>query len=432
MATLRAFCGLFFNSEVVGDVSRVVAPPYDVIDEAKKRRLQQRSPYNIVRLIMPQDPGDSAFWNTSVAVYRAWKRGEVLIRDETPCLYLHRQTFDAPQGRVTRTGIIGALRCMELGSGGVLPHEMTFPRTRSQRLYLLRSCRANFSQVFMVFRDGEERILPSLEAAASSPPFMEFLDDEGVEHQVWRLEDAEEIAVIAEALQGKKLIIADGHHRYESALAYSGEDPSVRDPNHPRKFVSATLVRSGDPGLVILPVHRVLKRLPLPLEEIYRRLEKYFELEVVRRSADERRGSLAAGLREGGSARFLMATGEEVMRLVLRRRVVPDKVIKGGESSRWKGLDVSILHALILREAMGLNPETLAENGELSFTPWESVALDDVASGKASAAFLVRPTRMEDIWSIAESGERMPHKSSYFYPKLPSGLVIYDHETAFA
>lgn len=431
MVLLRAFRGLFYNREVVGDISRVIAPPYDVIDEALKRKLHERSPYNVVRLILPQDAGDRAFWNTSAAVFRAWKRGEVLLRDTVPCLYLHRQTFASPQGRVTRTGVIGALRCMELGPRGVLPHEMTFPRTRSQRLYLLRSCRANFSQVFMVFRDGEEDVREVLDNLASRPPCLEFVDDGGVEHQLWRVEDEGEIARIAMAVRGGNLIIADGHHRYETALIYSTEDPAIKDPDHPRKFVSVTLVGSQDPGLVILPVHRVLKKLTLPIEEVYRRLEKYFELEVVQGDVAARRGSLAATLHEGGSARFIMATGREIVRLVLRRGVVPAKEIAGEESRRWKELDVSILHALVLGAVMGLQPEKLAENGELSFTPWESEALDRVSSGEASVAFLVRPTRMEDIWEIAEAGERMPHKSSYFYPKLPSGLVIYDHESAF-
>jgi uncharacterized protein (DUF1015 family) len=221
-------------------------------------------------------------------------------------------------------------------------------------------------------------------------------------------------------------------HRYETALAFSKEDPTIKDPGHPCKFVSATLVRSRDPGLVILPVHRVLRKLPLPLEEIYRRLERYFELQVVQGNAAERRGSLAADLQREGRARFIMVTGREIMRLVLRRGVVPAREIEGAESRRWKELDISVLHALVLKEVMGLQPERLAEKGELSFTPWESEALDQVSSGKASAAFLVRPTRMEDIWEIASAGERMPHKSSYFYPKLPSGLVIYDHESAFS
>ncbi|MBC7247883.1 MAG: DUF1015 domain-containing protein [Actinobacteria bacterium] len=432
MAILRPFRGLFYNREVVGDISRVIAPPYDIIDEAKKQKLQERSPYNIVRLILPRDEEEKAFWNTSAAVYRAWKRGEVLLRDEAPCLYLHCQTFASPQGRITRTGIIGALRCMELGPRGVLPHEMTFPRTRSQRLYLLRSCRANFSQVFMVFRDGEEDVRQALDDVTTRPPFVEFVDDEGVEHRMWRVEDTGEIVRIAGALRAGNLIIADGHHRYETALAFSKEDPTIRDPGHPCKFVSATLVRSQDPGLVILPVHRVLKKLHLPLEETYRRLERYFELQVVQGNAAERRGSLAADLQREGRARFIMVTGREIMRLVLRRGVVPAREIEGKESRRWKELDISILHALVLKEVMGLQPERLAENGELSFTPWESEALDQVSSAKASVAFLVRPTRMEDIWEIASAGERMPHKSSYFYPKLPSGLVIYDHESAFS
>ncbi len=430
LARIRPFHGLYYNQRVVGDISRVVAPPYDVIDEAKKLNLQKRSPYNIVRLILPQDPGDKDFWNTSAAVYRAWKRGDVLVRDEAPCIYLHQQTFDAPQGRVTRTGIICALRCSEFGSGGVLPHEMTFSRTRSERLYLLRCCRANFSQVFMVYRDGEEEILPLIEEAVSREPFMGFTDDEGVEHLLWRMEDPEVTAHIARAVEEKEIIIADGHHRYETALIYSGEDPSVADPGHPRKYVSVTLVRSQDPGLVILPVHRVLKTLPEGSGDIEDRLREYFDVEAVPQGVTERRGPLTAHLPETGPAAFLMATRDKVLRLTLNRRVNPDKAIAGGQSSRWKRLDISILHALVLRGALGLDTEVLAENGELYFTPWES--LDDLCSGRADVAFLIRPTRMEEIWEIARGGERMPHKSSYFYPKLPSGLIIYDHEVGFS
>lgn len=428
---IRPFRATFYNPHVVNDMSRVVSPPYDVIDEARKERLRSRSPYNIVRLILPGGHDQVDFWNHSASLFRAWKKGEVMIPDASKGFYLHRQTFCSPLGgALSRTGVIVALRCQALGES-VMPHEKTFPRVRSERLHLLRACRANFSQVFTVYRDPGEEVLPVLEKAAAGDPLMEFRDDEGVEHRLWRLEENDVVESLARAMAGRKLIIADGHHRYETALAYSREDPVVNHPDHPGKFVSVTLVRSEDAGLIILPVHRVLD-VPLPpLKDLEEKLSAYFELAPLRHGGGERRGSLAEVLMRAERPSFLMATREGVVNLVLRPRVEPYRVIQGGESRRWKELDISILHALVFKECLGLDPEALAENGKLSFTPWESEALDRVDSGAATAAFLVRSTRMEDIWEIAEGGERMPHKSSYFHPKLPSGMVIYDHETAF-
>ncbi len=428
---IRPFRATLYNPSIVEDLSRVLAPPYDVIDEAGKERLRSRSPYNIVRLILPESAVDVDFWHRSAAFFRAWKKGEILVLDDSRCLYLHRQAFSfAPEGTFVRTGIIAALKCQELGRS-ILPHELTFPRTRSERLNLLRACRANFCQVFVVFRDPEEELLSIMEEAASGPPCLEFRDEEGVEHSLWRLPEGEETERISRYMADRKLIIADGHHRYETALAYSREGSSAGPAGDARRFLSVTLVRSEDPGLVILPVHRLLK-VPVPApEEAGERLERYFRVESLAGEEWSRRGLLSESLKVPGPPAFIMATRRGLWRLTLREGVRPDKVITGGESRRWKELDVSVLHALLFRECLGLDAGALAEDGLLSFTPWESTALDQVVEGGAEAAFLVRPVSIQDIWQIAEKGERMPHKSSYFHPKLPSGLVIFDHETAF-
>ncbi|MBN2026364.1 MAG: DUF1015 domain-containing protein [Actinobacteria bacterium] len=433
MADIRAFRGTFYNPQVVQDLSRTVAPPYDVIDEKQRNSLLARSPYNIVRLILPQKESRRAFWNSSAALYRAWKMGEVLTADSGRCIYIYRQTFDLPDGRtMSRTGVLALLRCRDFASGEVLPHEKTFPRTRVERLNLLRSCRANFSQIFTVFRDESEEVGGFIEEASSTDASMAFRDEEGIRHDVWRMEEGEQTRRLADILGDKKLIIADGHHRYETALAYSKEDAGAAGIDRPSAYASVALFRSEDPGLTILPVHRLLRRVKMPLHEIRRRLERYFDIETIQRDITERRGVFAQRLESAGRTAFIMITREGADLLVLRDGVDLGSILDGPESARWKVLDVSVLHALVIGEGMEVDAGEAAENGDLTFTPWESTVMSALQEGTAEAAFLVRSTSMDEIWEIAEGGERMPHKSSYFYPKLPSGLIIYDHGNALS
>jgi uncharacterized protein (DUF1015 family) len=415
------------------DLSKAVAPPYDIIDEKRKQALLARSPYNIVRLILPQQEGEREFWINSATLFRAWKLGEVLTTDTGRCIYFYRQTFDLPDGgRVSRTGILALLRCRDFASGEILPHEKTFPRTRAERLNLLRSCRANFSQIFTVFRDDSEEALGHIEEVTSAPAGIAFRDEEGIGHEVWRMEEGEQVRRLADALSTRKLIIADGHHRYETALAYSAEDAAAAGPGNPGAYISVVLFRSEDPGLAILPVHRMLRRMNVSPAEARARLERYFDIVTVQGGIDERAGMFGERLESAGRTAFIMITREGAELLVLRESVEPGSILAGPESARWKSLDVSILHSLVIGEGLGMDANVLAESGELFFTPWESEVMSALQGGKAEAAFLVRPTGMDDIWEIAEGGERMPHKSSYFYPKLPSGLIIYDHETALS
>ncbi|OFW67598.1 MAG: hypothetical protein A2V52_04295 [Actinobacteria bacterium RBG_19FT_COMBO_54_7] len=251
---------------------------------------------------------------------------------------------------------------------------------------------------------------------------MQFNDDEGTYHEIWRIEQPDEIEALKSILAAKTMIIADGHHRYETALAYSQESNPEGRLDSPANYVSAVIFCSQDPGLVILPVHRVLKRLPLPWPEVKAKLERFFELEEITEPVK--------GLEGMNRVAFVMVRSESALRLTLKPGIALRDIVEGPESERWKSLDISILHSLVFGQCMNLNADLLAEDGELYFTPWENSAFKDVEEGRAEACFLVRATRIEDIWGIAEGGERMPHKSSYFYPKLPSGLIIYDHRSA--
>lgn len=433
MTDIRAFRGTFYNPQVVESLSRTIAPPYDVIDEKKKKALLSRSPYNIVRLILPPPDRGGDFWNQSATLFQAWKKGEVLAVDSAASYYLYRQVFELPgEGAVSRTGILALLRCRDFSGGEVLPHEKTFPRTRAERLNLLRACRANFSQIFTVFRDEGEEVLDILEDATSNAPFLDVNDDEGVVHQLWRIEEGEDARALTETMQGRKLIIADGHHRYETALHYSMEGHHSAEAAQAAAYVSVVMFRSEDPGLAVLPVHRLLRRLPLETREAYRRLERYFHVEVIQSSLAERAGMFKERIASQRRPAFVMVTAEGAALLVLREGVEVEAILPGQESARWKNLDIPILHMLVLAESLGLDAADLVEKGDIYFTPWESAAMSALASGEAEAAFLVHPTCMDEIWEIAEGGERMPHKSSYFYPKLASGMVIYDHGTALS
>jgi uncharacterized protein (DUF1015 family) len=433
LTDIRAFRGTFYNTQVVESLSRTIAPPYDVIDEKKKKALLSRSPYNIVRLILPPPGGSRDFWAQSATLFQAWKKGDVLDVDSAASYYMYRQAFELPgEGRVSRTGILALLRCRDFSSGEVLPHEMTFTRTRAERLNLLRACRANFSQIFTVFRDEGEEVLAILEDATSDAPFLDITDDEGVVHQLWRIEEGEEARALTETMRERKLIIADGHHRYETALEYSRESHHSAEAAQAAAYVSVVMFRSEDPGLVVLPVHRLLRRLPYEPAEACRRLESCFHVEVIQDGLAERAGMFKERLASQRRPAFVMITADGAVLLVLREGVDVEAMLPGQESARWKSLDVPVLHILALTRCLGLDAADLAEKGDIYFTPWESTAMSALASGEAEAAFLVRPTSMHEIWEIAKGGERMPHKSSYFYPKLASGLVMYDHETALS
>jgi uncharacterized protein (DUF1015 family) len=427
LGEIRPFRGTFYNPDKISDRSQVTAPPYDVIDAEKKKILSDRSPYNIVRLILPASDNEPAFWNTSERLFEDWKKGRVLVSDEAFCLYAYRQTFSIGGERLSRLGFLAALKCKDFVSGEVLPHEKTFPRTRVERFNLLRACHANFSQVFMICRDEGGKVADILSRAADGHAFLSYEDDEGTRHELWKVEGPGEIADMESLFRQKRLIIADGHHRYETALAFSKETRDKPKTTAASDYVCTAIFRSEDPGLVVLPVHRILKRLPLSLEEATGRLESYFLIEEI---ADDLEGAARSLVEMRGTA-FIMVTARSAFKLILRKGVDLASIIKGEQSAGWKNLDMSVLHSLLLGHCLGVDADRLAEEGGLYFTPWEDAAISDVRRGNAEACFLVRPTAIEEIWRIAEGGERMPHKSSYFYPKIPSGLVIYDHGSAF-
>ena len=433
---LKPFCALRYDPAKVGDLARVVAPPYDVIDTAAQERLYARSPYNAVRLILNRDHDP---YGAAAATLAEWRARGVLASDPASALYLYAQRFPVPGGgELERTGVIGALRLESFDSGRVRPHERTLDRAKNDRLALLRACRASLSPIFGLVSAPAWHFGELVPARA---PDVELRDDAGARHRVWRLADPPAVAAITERLAGKDVFIADGHHRYETALRYRDEvraalAASAPPPGSvPCDYMLAYLTTMEDPGLLILPTHRVLRSLPLAPAALRAALATYFTVEDLpwteegmatlldrlqghRAHGSETAGGPAPGVRmgaavEGAGALWLLSAATAALPLPAELPPV------------LKALDVTVLHQVVLAGVLGLPIGERGGTPGLSYTQDAQSALALVAAGKAAAAFFLPPTDVEDLRAVALAGLTMPEKSTFFHPKLLTGLVIY-------
>ncbi len=437
MATLSPFRGVLYDPAVVGDARDVVAPPYDVIDAECQNALYARHPHNVIRLELgAEHPGDGPLQNryTRAARYlRDWLQEGALRRDSQPAIYPYAIEYGVPsrgQGTATKVlkSFLSAMEVEDFGVGGVLPHENTRVVAKTDRLRLLETCRTNFSPILSLFSDPEGRVsMPIEKVIGSQPPRIEFEDDEGFRHRVWAITDPDLIRDITEAMKSKPLFIADGHHRYETALTYrnmrreqAGCPSSVGA--QPWDTVLMLCASLEDPGLTVLPTHRVLATPLPPLTEIRQRLRDGFAIEEFPFDADDEEGArtrLLHALREQGRSgqAFGLALRDVSSYVLLILR--PGQVTAGGDSPCDR-LDVSVLHNHILKR---LSVSDLTEHSIL-YTKDDDEALDQVRLGTAEAAFLLNPTKVGEVSAVASAGERMPHKSTYFFPKPLTGLVM--------
>ncbi|HLK10854.1 MAG TPA: DUF1015 domain-containing protein [Candidatus Binatia bacterium] len=398
MAEVRPFPAVRYDPARVGDLRDVIAPPYDVISPAEQEALYARSPWNVVRLILGREPDRAAEASRTL---RAWMDARVLRRDAAPALYRYAQTYVTSDGvRRCRDGVLCRLRLEPFSRGVVRPHERTFPGPKADRLAVLRATGAHLSPIFGLYGRPGERVADVLGAAAAGVPEVEISDDAGHGHRLWRVTDAAAIARFAAALAGDTILIADGHHRYETALAYRDEQRGAGAT----AYVLAFLANMEEEGLVILPTHRLVRG-PLRLDA----------------------GALEARLRACGRVEPLPAGAArpagaiDVVLPERRLRVHPGEAARaalGGLPAAVRALDVAVLHGAILEPLLGVAPSDLA------FTHDDAEAVAAVETGRAAAAFLLNPPSMAAVRAVCLAGELMPEKSTYFYPKLASGLVF--------
>jgi uncharacterized protein (DUF1015 family) len=445
MAYIAPFRALRYDPQRVTP-SDVVTQPYDKITPQAQERYYAASPYNLVRLILgkrePNDNDQHNVYTRAASFFGEWRRQGIFLQDPQPSLYVYSQTFTVPgtKSEVERRGFIALGRVEDYSSAVVFRHEQTLAKPKADRLQLLQTTRSHFGQIFMLYNDsGEVDTLLAQEAA----PTTEVTDEYGVRHRLWRVSDPSLVELVRGKMRDKKLIIADGHHRYETALNYRNERrAAVAQPvGAPRERSTATMLRSleteeapydlvmmtfvnmNSPGLVILPTHRVVSGLTsFRPAEFVSAVRKYFNVEEVDPAVDATRATSI--LREAGHVGTAILAATVSQMWLLHTPKAPASMFPN-LSMRQQALDVVQLHKVLLEGVLNLSEESIREQQNLSYVRDTGEALTAVRSGAANVAFLMNPCRISQVRDIAFAGEVLPQKSTDFYPKLLSGLTIY-------
>ena len=420
MVDIAPIRGLLYNQAKIGSMADVITPPYDIISPQEQRQYQLRSQFNIIRLIL--NPSTEPY-EEAAKLFRQWQGENVLIRDGDPTIYVYRQEFKVKDKILTRTGFIAGSFLEDFGSkSGVHAHEYTLNKPKEDRLNLMRACKANFSPIFYLYNDEDKKIAGILKMVARELPAINVNDDKSVRHKLWRLPGSVKGKLVT-AMKDKQVFIADGHHRYEAALKYKRErqkeDGNAPGP-HLYDYVMAMYVAADDPGLVIFPTHRLLQVPDFDLAAFLHKMHRIFDLEEVG-SLSEQLGKMDAAKDknafgaycDGNYYVFTMKTSSDI-----------NALIKEDKPLEWKTLDVTVLQKVIIEDILGIPAEAIANEQGFAYTRDEAKAIKMVDDGQFTIAFFLNATKISQVIEVANKGERMPQKSTYFYPKLTTGLVI--------
>jgi uncharacterized protein (DUF1015 family) len=414
MADVEPLRALHYNLDRTGGLQDVVAPPYDVIDAEQRAKLEARSPYNVVRIDLPvgTDPYGSA-----ARLLAAWRDEGVVVQDERPALWAIEQDYTGPHGQIRRrTGFLARVRVEDYGPGRIRPHERTHPGPKEDRLNLTRATKANLSPIFSLYDDPTGTATGVLaNATTTAAPWGEATDDDGTVNRVWRIDDAKAITAIHDALANSELLIADGHHRYETARVYAEEIGG----EGPHRYVLMCLVALEDPGLTVFPTHRLLKDLrPDQHEALANAIRRDFELKRLE-STDE----LVPDYGQPVSMGYIDAHFRQPWMLTLKDQATADAALSD-HAEPYRRLDTAVLEALILKGALGMTDDDIDHLTGLGYARDFDDALRLVQDGDYDAAFFVAATPIEQVRAVAAAGESMPPKSTYFFPKVPTGLLF--------
>ena len=431
MAQIIPFSALRYDSKRVS-IQQVVTQPYDKITPAMQEGYYAVSPYNLVRIIVgrkePQDNTEHNVYTRAAAAYHDWRAQGILKADAQPGLYLYSQRFTVPgtSQQLDRTGFIALTRLEDYANKVVFRHEQTLSKPKADRLDLMRATRAHCEQLFMLYEDsGEIEALQS--AVKGTSPAVELTDEYDVVNRLWPVSDAAVVAKVQNTMRDKRLIIADGHHRYETALTYRNEQRAAAgntDPDAPYEFAPLTYVDLNSAGLVILPTHRVVHNLPsFSVDEFKNASAKFFTVEEVDGNIDASKATQL--LKEAGKNGTALLAVTTKRALLLSRLKPSSSSALSALSVGQQALDVVQLHKVLLEGVLGLSEESIRNQQNISYIRDTGEAIEKVRSGGANVSFLMNPCRIEQVRDIAFAGEVMPQKSTDFYPKLLSGLTIY-------
>ena len=414
MADVQPLRTLRYEPSTAGPLDDLIAPPYDVIDHELRGRLAARSAYNVVHIDLPPSYEDGA------AALADWRRRGVLVHEEEPAVWVLRQDYTAPDGvRRSRTGFFARVRVEDYGPGRIRPHERTHPGPKEDRLRLTRAARANLSPIFSLFPDQENAAERAMaDAAAAGEPFAVATDLDGTVNRLWRSTDPDFIAELQMPLADAELLIADGHHRYETARVYADEVGGEGD----HRYVLMLLCSLSDPGLLVLATHRLLTGLKDDRAKqiaIRDTLRRHFEVEELESAAQLQPapgdGRVAFG--------YMDSFFRRPFRVTLTDQAVADRALEHMPAA-YRRLDTAVLEALVLRRALGMSDEDISHLRGLDYSNDLAEAIDAVKSGRVDAGFFLRATPVGQVRAVAAEGEAMPPKSTFFYPKVPTGLLF--------
>jgi len=416
VADVKPIRTLRYDLRTVGSLDAVIAPPYDVVDAERRAALVARSPFNVVEIDLPEPAGGEDPYLHASTTLEAWIQQGVLVRESEPAMWALAQDFTAPDGsRRTRRGFFARVRVEDYGPGRIRPHERTQPGPKEDRLRLTHATRANLSAIFSLFEDPAGQARSALEPATAGEPFAAATDDEGVENRLWRVAEPEAIEAIERALAERELLIADGHHRYETGRIYAREIGGEGE----HSYVLMFLCPMSDPGLAVFPTHRLLTGLDEPKQQAIREVAmRDFEVEQLDREQVEPPPGT-----ERVAFGYMDSFHRQPYRLTLKDQAIVANALPE-RSDAYRALDTAVLEALVLRDALGLSDDDIAAQRGVSYAKSTGAALAAVESGVVDAAFFMRATPIERVRAVAAAGESMPPKSTFFYPKVPTGLVF--------
>ena len=436
MAEIRPFKGLRYNTQKV-KLEEVITEPYDRIPPAKQEEYYARNPYNEVRIILGKDddqehPEKDKYKRAKIYLDE-WKNEGVLIQEDEDALYLYEQEFEIQGTQKKRLGLIARVKLEEFSSRKVLPHERTFPKHKVDRLNLLRATNTNTGQIFLLYKDDDKNVQRAVEKAREKAELeADVKDEDNFRHLMWIVRDKDDIQSIQEAMADRVLIIADGHHRYETSLNYQKEIlEEIKETKGDESFnyIMMTLFRLDDPGLVILPTYRLIKDLDKLSEEgLKSLLDPYFEISEIDWADTSDKSALVEAQKRVSTKSFTFAAYvaqlKKFLIFQLRSENILESEISENKSKEWKSLDVAILHSLIIDKLEALSSGPFSQENSVSYIRNLDEGVEKVKQGHYQMIFLLKPVSLGQVRDVVENGELMPQKSTDFFPKLKSGLVM--------
>ncbi len=427
MADVRAFRGLYYNPAKIKSLGDVATPPYDVISPEQRQQFLAKSPWNVVRLILPE--GESPY-DQAAQRLRSWIDQQVLIVDERPGIYCYHQTYRTPEGEEkTRKGFLVRVRIEDYEKGVVLPHEATLFAPKEDRLKLLRACRTNFGPIFGLYSDPDKTIDEHLDKFTSIPPRAAFVDDAGITNSLWFVSDSAMIQKVQEWMMERWILIADGHHRYESCMAYRDERMrDNQDPEAPFHFTLMFLTNIHHPGITVLPYNRGILNLPkFDVQAILQKAKKYFDIKEFE-DREQALFSMKTAGTDSTAFLALMRDTRGVFLFKLKPNTRLEEFFPLSTSSLVRHLDVNVLHRLFIQEILSISEEDVREQKFLKYYKDVKEEMKDFDAGRLQIAFFLNPTRIEQVVEVSKTGEKMPQKSTFFHPKVMTGLVMNWHD----